>query len=485
MPPMLSTAPNAGIPVGLRKKAYDEAEIGGAKKHAAGIVFVSPQGRILLLKRSDQEENFAGHWGLPGGGVEDGETPEQGAAREAREEIGVDANPAGFKDLHKAMTPTGMAFHTFALPVADEFKPKLNAEHTDHKWADLGILPRPLHPALERMLQSKIGLVDDMSPKDWQGLRDGFLKWLSEEEKEVDHAADAKEAEHMAVIKFDGDFDLGELMRSLHYLGAVGASRGIELCREDSDTKREMEEKGYRTKFGWDGDGADKVRSCEIDGVEFASKPKKKGATDSRLRMALDEASARFIDEEGRMHIAETNICKASINPYRGEEIPDWEKLGLEKDKIYQMFRPPEELEKATASSNGIQLMRVHVPVDADDHQPDEVAGSIGTSARWEDPFVKNAITIWPSDDIDGVETKQKFQLSPGYRYDPVMTPGKWKGKPYDGIMMNIRFNHVAIVTEGRQGADVVVPDSLVEMQWAIVEAALLALRRKDVRTRG
>ena len=41
---------------------------------AAGIVFVAPDGDVLLLRRAADEKNYGGHWGLPGGGGEDGET---------------------------------------------------------------------------------------------------------------------------------------------------------------------------------------------------------------------------------------------------------------------------------------------------------------------------------------------------------------------------------------------------------------------------
>jgi hypothetical protein len=40
------------------------------------------------------------------------------------------------------------------------------------------------------------------------------------------------------------------------------------------------------------------------------------------------------------------------------------------------------------------------------------------------------------------------------------MTPGVFKGEPYDGVMRDIVGNHVALVTEGRAGDDVVVGDS-------------------------
>ena len=48
-------------------------------------VVVDDQGRVLLQRRSDD-----GLWGLPGGWLDPGETPEQGVVREVREETGLD-----------------------------------------------------------------------------------------------------------------------------------------------------------------------------------------------------------------------------------------------------------------------------------------------------------------------------------------------------------------------------------------------------------
>jgi ADP-ribose pyrophosphatase YjhB (NUDIX family) len=48
-------------------------------------VVVDDQGRVLLQRRSDD-----GLWGLPGGWLDPGETPEQGIVREVREETGLD-----------------------------------------------------------------------------------------------------------------------------------------------------------------------------------------------------------------------------------------------------------------------------------------------------------------------------------------------------------------------------------------------------------
>lgn len=119
--------------------------------HAAGIIFVGPGGEVLLLRRAASEENYPGHWALPGGKGDEGETPEQTAVRETSEEIGE--VPEGKRHLLESRrTPTGMTFHTFAVAVDECFEPKLNAEHDGHQWAALDALPSPLHPAVEENL---------------------------------------------------------------------------------------------------------------------------------------------------------------------------------------------------------------------------------------------------------------------------------------------------------------------------------------------
>ncbi|MET9295221.1 (deoxy)nucleoside triphosphate pyrophosphohydrolase [Streptomyces sp. NPDC003077] len=53
---------------------------------------VCDRGRLLAARRSAPPA-LAGRWELPGGKVEEGETPEQALVRELREELGVEAEP--------------------------------------------------------------------------------------------------------------------------------------------------------------------------------------------------------------------------------------------------------------------------------------------------------------------------------------------------------------------------------------------------------
>jgi hypothetical protein len=170
------------------------------------------------------------------------------------------------------------------------------------------------------------------------------------------------------------------------------------------------------------------------------------------------DRSERWKDQDGRLHVGRTNISKATVNPYRGSEIPG--ALGLEPDRIYQMLRDPTELAKGAETFNNLPLLSRHVAVSADNPQEDLVAGSTGTDASFEAPYLTNSLVIWRTEDIEACENGKKCQLSCAYYYEPHMTPGVYDGMAYDGVMRNIRGNHVALVPLGRAGPDVMVADS-------------------------
>lgn len=58
-------------------------------KVGAACLFVNEEGKILLMKRSDNCHVHPGDWGLVGGFIDYGENPVEAAIREAKEEIGV------------------------------------------------------------------------------------------------------------------------------------------------------------------------------------------------------------------------------------------------------------------------------------------------------------------------------------------------------------------------------------------------------------
>lgn len=161
------------------------------------------------------------------------------------------------------------------------------------------------------------------------------------------------------------------------------------------------------------------------------------------------------------MHVASTHISKANVCPYLGKEIPGWDALGLNPEKIYRLYRDPAELEKAAPTFNNLPLLRKHIQVSADAPMKDDVVGSIGSDVSFNAPYLDASLCVWDAEAIALIESGALEELSIAYHYTPVMESGITPdGEAYDGRMTDILGNHLALVTNGRAGPDVVVADS-------------------------
>ncbi|MFC2414637.1 DUF2213 domain-containing protein [Neisseria elongata] len=180
---------------------------------------------------------------------------------------------------------------------------------------------------------------------------------------------------------------------------------------------------------------------------------------EDRLSLAQDR-SLRSYDQDGRLHVESSNISKATVNPYYGSEIPNYQQLGLDPKKVYYLLRDPEELEKAAPTFNNLPLLSKHIPVSADEPQKEVIAGTTGSDTVFEDGYLKCSLAVWDAEAIAGIESGEQVELSSAYHYTADMTAGEFEGRHYDGVMRDIVGNHVALVDVGRAGRDVVVSDA-------------------------
>lgn len=119
--------------------------------YGAGVlIFAKDIGKFLWIRRSAGSD-YPGCWCVPGGGVEDYETIEQGVRREVAEEIGY-TGPLPLYHMHRDAQDNGFIFFNHYSAVDKAFEPVLNGEHTEYVWSAQP--PSPIHPRLKLCLDA-------------------------------------------------------------------------------------------------------------------------------------------------------------------------------------------------------------------------------------------------------------------------------------------------------------------------------------------
>ncbi|MCB5318629.1 DUF2213 domain-containing protein [Yersinia massiliensis] len=200
--------------------------------------------------------------------------------------------------------------------------------------------------------------------------------------------------------------------------------------------------------------------------------------------LALDRASSREYDRNGYLRIAQNHITKEQVAPYYGREIPGFEALDLDPEKIYYGYRPWEEIVKAVDTFNGVPILIVHKLDSADNPLKEERIGSVGTTPVLNRPYLDNAFTFTDKSGIAVIEDGSQKEVSAGYFFTPDFSkPGEFEGVHYDFIFTDLTGNHVTVVPEGRCGPDVHVQDAMPSKPIKVQK--IMQLTRKQVAVRA
>lgn len=103
-------------------------------KTSRSYVLINHGGRVLVIKNWLSRQN----WQLPGGGIKKAEGPKVAAARELKEELGIQINPHDLMPLTNGIWESdnlGHSYQTYALNLKSQ--PKLSRrtwETSDFAW---------------------------------------------------------------------------------------------------------------------------------------------------------------------------------------------------------------------------------------------------------------------------------------------------------------------------------------------------------------
>jgi len=113
-------------------------------RQAAGVVAVDERGRILLVQQWRHPVQRL-MWSLPAGGIDEGETPEDAARRELREETGHAADTFHkLIEFHPNPGTANQTFHVFAAAGVKSIGHGVPGEIHDVRWFE--------RPEVESML---------------------------------------------------------------------------------------------------------------------------------------------------------------------------------------------------------------------------------------------------------------------------------------------------------------------------------------------
>jgi ADP-ribose pyrophosphatase YjhB (NUDIX family) len=124
---------------------------------SVNVVVVNDRGQVLLIRRTDND-----NWALPGGAMDLGESISDAAAREVREETGIDCEITGLVGIYTnprhvlEYTSNGEVRQEFSVvftarPLAGE--PTPSDESSEVLWVVPADVARyPMHPSMRKRL---------------------------------------------------------------------------------------------------------------------------------------------------------------------------------------------------------------------------------------------------------------------------------------------------------------------------------------------
>jgi 8-oxo-dGTP pyrophosphatase MutT (NUDIX family) len=107
------------------------------ESHVVAALLVRPDGRVLLVQRSESRPVMGGLWSAVSGYVEAGETPLEAAVREVREETGLHVTPGRAGDPFRVELETQvMVVHPVLARVPADVQITLDRENQAYRWIE-------------------------------------------------------------------------------------------------------------------------------------------------------------------------------------------------------------------------------------------------------------------------------------------------------------------------------------------------------------
>ncbi len=112
-------------------------------REASVVVIMNKDGRVLILKRTEDSYTFPNYWSFPGGGAEEEEDPFDCGAREVFEETNLKVDPEDMSFIYCTMEGGKRISYFITNKFSGDIILDTN-ENTLHRWVrplEIGFIP--------------------------------------------------------------------------------------------------------------------------------------------------------------------------------------------------------------------------------------------------------------------------------------------------------------------------------------------------------
>lgn len=184
----------------------------------------------------------------------------------------------------------------------------------------------------------------------------------------------------------------------------------------------------------------------------------------------LQNSQNRITDENGYLTVSNCPLLREGIMEYLGTELMESaneiDGVKLEKDKTYKLNISKEELEKALDTFKLIPIVNEHSFLGKDEKNAKGLQeGAVGQDLKMEKlmdddgverNFITGTVNFTNERTVEIISKGEKEELSTAYVNDLK----KSANSDYDFEVVDIKGNHIALVTKGRAGSKVRVVNS-------------------------
>jgi 8-oxo-dGTP diphosphatase len=135
---------------------------------ASAVVVFNEEQEILLLRRGPTAPWMPGRWNLPGGNIDEGESAEAAAKREAKEEVNLVIHKLHDAGTYKEMKEGWAASFFCCMPHEWSGSPRLSAtngimENDNFQWVHINDIFRyPLIPIIDKAIAKSIRIFNQL-----------------------------------------------------------------------------------------------------------------------------------------------------------------------------------------------------------------------------------------------------------------------------------------------------------------------------------